>query len=110
MFEHSLYAPEVVAAPEQGDLFYDHEIKSWERSPRLYRIFGLAAVANIFAILVVAQTSLLTMKGCDSPLVSSVCQALDVVEVGTMVFGTQRDYVDVAYDPTRISDSDEVTF
>jgi len=111
MFEHSLYEPEIEAAPlQQGDLFYHYEIKSWELSSRLYRILAISAFANILAILVVAQTSLLTMKGCDSPLVNSVCQALDVVQVGTMVFGTQRDYVDVAYDPTRISEDEDVTF
>ena len=111
MFEHSLYEPEIVAVPQQeGDLFHDYEIRNWEFSPRLYRILAISGVANLLAILVVAQTSLLTMKGCDSPLVNRICQALDVVYVGSMVFGTERDTVEVAYDPTRIDDSEDITF
>jgi hypothetical protein len=60
-------------------------------------------------VIVVAQGSLLTMKGCDSPLVGRVCSVLDTVYVGSMLFGTDREYIDAAYDETRIEDS-EVTF
>ncbi len=112
MFEQSLYDREPVHAAEpsaEGDLFHHYEIKSWDVGPRIYKIFAIAAVANILAILFVAQTPLLTMKGCDSPLVSSVCQALDTVALGAAVFGTEREYVDAAYDEMDIRDAD-VTF
>ncbi len=110
MFEQSLYQqPPVTADSEESDLFENYEIKNWERGSRIYKILGISAIANILALLVVAQTSLLTMKGCESPLVGRVCSVLDTVYVGSMLFGTDREFVDAAYDDTRISDS-EITF
>ncbi|CAN5378373.1 hypothetical protein BH10ACI3_BH10ACI3_18390 [soil metagenome] len=107
MFEQQLYEPETVSTPlAEGDLFHAYEIKPWVLSSRLYKILGISAIGNILAILIVAQTSLLTMKGCDSPLVGSVCQVLDTVYVGTMLLGTNREQVDVAYDRTDLGDMD----
>ena len=110
MFEQSLYEPERVVSPlQEGDLFYDYEIKNWELTPRIYKILGAAAGANLLAILIIGQTSLLTMKGCDSPLVGRVCQVLDTIYVGSKLFGTDRDYVDAVYEKTELGDS-EITF
>lgn len=112
MFEQSLYEYELepVATPlAEGDLFHNYEIKNWEFSPRLYKILGIAAVGNILAILIVAQTSLLTLKGCDSPFVGRVCEVLDTVYVGSLLFGTDRQYVDAAYDKTDLGDAN-ITF
>ncbi len=110
MFEQSLYESEPVATPlQQGDLFHNYEIRNWELSKRIYQILGVSALVNVFALFIFAQTSLLTMKGCDSPLVGRVCQVLDTVYVGTMLFGTEREYVDAAYDKTDLGDS-EITF
>ncbi|HVF47550.1 MAG TPA: hypothetical protein VNA17_08300 [Pyrinomonadaceae bacterium] len=114
MFEQSFYNTEPAPAPgrapsEKGELFRDYEIKNWELSPRIYKILGLAAAANLLAVLIVAQTSLLTMKGCDSPLVGQVCQALDVIYVGSALFGTEREYIDAVYDKTELEDA-EITF
>ncbi len=111
MFEQSFYAQHTVPTPaEESDLFRGYEIKNWQFGPRIYKIIGISAIANLLAFVVVAQTSLLTMKGCDSPLVGRVCSVLDTVYVGSMLFGTDRDYIDAAYDPTRISDDAEITF
>ena len=110
MFEQSLYESEPVATPlQQGDLFHNYEVRNWELSKRIYQILGVSALVNVFALFIFAQTSLLTMKGCDSPLVGRVCQVLDTVYVGTMLFGTEREYVDAAYDKTDLGDS-EITF
>jgi len=110
MFEQSSYVKETVATPLQaGDLFYNYEIKTWNRSPRLYKILGAAALANIAALFIFAQTSILTMKGCDSPFVGNVCKVLDTLYLGTKLFGTEREYVDAAYDKTELGDS-EITF
>ena len=110
MFEQSLYEPEMIAEPTvEGDLFHNYEIRNWDLGPRIYKILGMAGAANLLAILIVAQTSLLTMKGCDSPLVGRVCQVLDTVYVGSMMFGTDREYVDAVYEKTELSDAD-VTF
>ncbi len=110
MFEQSLYEQNTASKPShEGELFRHYEIKNWELSPRLYKILAVSAIANILALLIVAQTSLLTLKGCDSPLVANVCQALDTVYIGALLFGTPRDYVDVAYDKTSLADAD-ITF
>ena len=110
MFEQSLYETEPVATPQSaGDLFHDYEIKTWEFTPRLYKILGVAAFGNVLALLIFAQTSVLTMKGCDSPLVGRVCDVLDTVYVGSLLFGTDREYVDAAYDKTDLGESD-ITF
>ena len=112
MFEQPLYEFQPVAAApsEQGGLFRNYEIKSWVFTPRLMSIVAISAVVNIVAFLVVAQTSLLTMKGCDSPLVGGVCQVLDTVYVGALLFGTDREYVDAAYEKTELGPDDEITY
>lgn len=111
MFEQPLYEFEPAAAPSQDSgLFKDYEIKSWVFTPRLIKIVALSAFVNIVALLVVGQTSLLTLKGCDSPLVGSVCKVLDTVYVGALLFGTDREYVDVAYDKTDLDEDDEITY
>ena len=110
MFEQSVYEKEPIAETQveplkEGDLFSTYEIKSWSLSPRIYKILGASAAVNLLALLVFAQTSVLTMKGCDSPLVGSVCQVLDTVYVGAMLFGTEREFADVAYEKTEIDNA-----
>ena len=111
MFEHSLYEPEPVITPQtEGDLFYGYEVRNWDIGPRIYKILGISAAANLLVFAIIATTPVLTMKGCDSPLVGGVCQVLDTLYVGSQIFGTERDYVDAVYDKTKIGDSEEVTF
>lgn len=111
MFEQSSYEQEPVATPlETGDLFHNYELRTWDLDPRIYKILIISAIGNILAILIVAQTSLLTMKGCDSPLVGRVCEVLDTVYVGSMLFGTDREYVDAEYDKTVLGDDEEIIF
>jgi hypothetical protein len=114
MFEQSSqsYQYQYEPAPEplkEGDPFYHYEIKNWELGPRIYKILGISALVNIVALVVAVQGSLLTMKGCDSPLVGTMCEVLDTVYVGSMLFGTDREYVDVAYEKTDLGDAD-ITF
>ena len=110
MFEQSLYEQQPVATPlAEGDLFHNYEITTWILSPRIYKILGMSALANVFALIVFAQGSLLTMKGCESPLVGRVCEVLDAVYVGSLLFGTDREYVDAVYERTELGDA-EVTF
>jgi len=75
-----------------------------------YQILGASVVVNLVLLSIFGQASFLTAKGCDGPLVGKVCQVLDTVYIGTMLFGTDREYADVAYDPTRLSKDDDVTF
>jgi hypothetical protein len=110
MFEQELYNQETPAAPtQQGDLFHHYEIKTWEFSPRIYKIVGVAVLANLLFFTGVAQTNVMTMRGCESPFVGRVCQVLDMAYVGTVLFGTERDYVDMAYEKTDLGDA-EITF
>jgi hypothetical protein len=95
---------------EDEDFLSHYEIKSWEMSPRLYKILAISAVLKIAVVLVAAQGSLLTRKGCDSPLVGSVCQVLDTVVVGSILFGKQREYVDAVYDRTELDPVADITF
>jgi hypothetical protein len=110
MFEQSYTNATPVEPMHEGDFLYNYEVRSWPLSRRIYQILAASAVINILFIAILAQTPILTAKGCDSPLVGSVCQVLDVVYIGSMLFGTEREYADVAYDPTRLEPDDEVTF
>lgn len=110
MFEQSIYQQEPASEPvvptQDVDLFHNYELKGWDLAPRLYKIVAMSAVANLLAVLIFAQTSILTAKGCDSPLVGSVCQVLDTVYIGALLFGTKREYVDADYTKTNLKDAD----
>jgi hypothetical protein len=110
MFEQSYVNTAPAEKPHEGDFLYNYEIESWPLSKRIYQILAASAAINLLFIGLLAQTTVLTAKGCDSPLVGRVCQVLDTVYIGTMLFGTEREYADVAYDPTRLEPDDDVTF
>jgi len=110
MFEQELYNHEVSAVRlEPGDPFYNYEIKNWDFSPRLYKILAASAIFNLLALFFIVQSDLLTRRGCDSPFVGRVCQVLDTVYVGSLIFGTDREYIDAPYEKTDLGDA-EVTF
>ena len=111
MFEQSLYEVNEPAPPQQeGDFLHGYEVRTWDWSPRFLKLAGAVAVVNILLLVGVAQTSLLTTKGCDSPLVGRVCQVIDTVYVGSILLaGSERDYVDAAYERTELDDAD-ITF
>lgn len=94
---------------QEKELFGGYEIKNWELSPRIYKIIAASAVFNLLAVMVFAQTNMLTRKGCDSPLVSSVCQVLDMVYVGSTLLGTNGDFVNKDYEKTELEDA-EITY
>ncbi|MBA2620787.1 MAG: hypothetical protein H0U87_06275, partial [Acidobacteria bacterium] len=64
---------------QEKQLFGGYEIKNWILTPRIYKIIAASAALNLFAVFVMAQGSLLTRKGCESPFVSSICRVLDTV-------------------------------
>lgn len=109
MFEQELYNAEPVEKSQEGDLFHNYEIRNWDIGPRIYKILAISAVFNLVALGFVAQSDLLTRKGCDSPWVGRVCQVLDMAYVGSMLFGTERDYIDAEYERIELGDS-EITF
>lgn len=95
--------------PTEKDFLQNYELRGWELSPRIYKILGVSALANLIFFGVAAQTSLLTMKGCESPFVGRVCQVLDTVYVGAVLFGTDREFVDAAYERIDLGEAD-ITF
>jgi hypothetical protein len=107
MFEQKLQDQEITSqdAP-QVQLFKDYEIKSWNVSTRIYQILGASIFLNLIAILVMGQSNLLTRKGCDSPLVGSVCQVLDMVYMGSDVLGANTQYIDGEFVHTDLGDAD----
>lgn len=95
---------------QEKEIFRGYELKSWNFSPRIYKILAFSAIFNIAALALFAQSNLLTAKGCDSPFVSTVCQVLDTIYVGNKLFGTDGDYVVKEYNRTEIGEDDEITF
>ena len=78
---------------QDKELFQDYEIRNWNYSPRLYKILAGAAVFNLLAVFVMGQTDVLTTRGCDSPMVSRVCQVIDTIYVGSMLVGSDSEFV-----------------
>ena len=110
MFEQESYKQEIAEVqtnPE--DLFHNYEIRNWNFTPRLYKILAGSAVFNILALLVIGSSGMLTTRGCESPFVGRVCQVLDTVYVGALLFGTESEYADVDYAKTELENAD-VTF
>lgn len=99
----------MVIQEQEKEIFGGYEIKNWDLSPRIYKILAASAVFNLLAVMVFAQTNMLTRKGCDSPLVSSVCQVLDMVYVGSTMLGTSGDFVNKDYEKTELEDV-EITY
>lgn len=111
MFEHEIHNQ---GTPSQNSpeppLFKNYEMRSWNFSTRIYQIFAVSLVLNVVAILVLGQTNLLTVKGCDSPLIGGVCDVLDTVYVGSKLFGTDTEYIDADYTKTELGPDDEITY
>ena len=93
----------------EKDLFQGYEIKNWNFTPRIYKILAAASIFNLLALFVVGQANLLTTRGCDSPMVSRVCQVLDTIYVGSVLLGADRGYVDKDYIKTDLGDA-EITY
>ena len=94
---------------QQHELFQSYEIKNWSFSPRLYKIFGAAAVLNIFTLFVMAQANIFTTRGCDSPLVGNFCQVLDTIYLGSTLLNSSGDFESREYVKRELKDA-EITF
>lgn len=95
--------------PEEP-LFGNYEMRSWKFSTRIYQIFAVSLLFNVIAILGLGQSNLLTVKGCDSPLIGGVCDVLDTVYVGGKLFGTDSQSIDADYTKTELGPDDEITY
>jgi len=104
-------APVNSATPMQAEdeeLFGKYEIKSWDFTPRIYKIFAFSAIFNILFLVAVAQTDVLRTKACDSPLVGGFCQVLDTLYVGGKILGTDSEFVDKPFERTELENSEIV--
>lgn len=107
MFEQSIYEVNEPAPPaETGDFLYHYEVRTWDWTPRFYKIVGVVAIVNLLLLVGIAQTSLLTTKACDSPFVGRVCSVLDAVAVASTLFGSDREFVDKQYERTELGNGD----
>ena len=100
-------AAQTVSSDDE-ELFGRYEIKNWDFTPRIYKIFAASAILNILFLLTVAQTNLLRTKACDSPLVAGFCQVLDTVYLGSKILGTDDEFVSKPYEKTELGDADIV--
>ncbi|HEX8370954.1 MAG TPA: hypothetical protein VF604_20580 [Pyrinomonadaceae bacterium] len=91
---------------EEKELFQDYELKSWELSPRIYKILGIAAALHLFGFIVIGQVDLLGTKACDSPYVGKVCQVLDAAYVSSVLLGTETEFSSRDYNKTEIEEAD----
>lgn len=93
---------------QDNDFLEGYEIKNWEYTPRLYKIWAAAAVINLLSIIAIGQTNMLTQAACKSPFVNRVCSVLDAVYVSGKILTTNAGYVVKEYEETKIRDSDVV--
>ncbi len=109
MFEQESQRSAPVVRTQEGDLFHNYEIRHWHHGRHSYKVLIASTIITFSTLLLIAQTDLLTRSGCDSPWVGSVCQVLDMTYVGTVLYGTESEYVDQAYEEINLDDS-EITF
>lgn len=107
----SLNVQDVPRAEEKEEpfIFNGYEIKSWQFNPRIYKILTGSTIFCVLALVAVAQSNVLNTRACDSPLVSKVCQVLDTVYVGSVLLGTDSEWVNEPYERTDLGDA-EITY
>lgn len=94
---------------QEQDIFKNYELKTWEFSPRLYKILAASAIVNIFLFFGLAQANFLTAKSCDTFVMSGVCSVLDAIYVGSSIMDTDTGFVNEDYVKTELEDAD-ITF
>lgn len=91
---------------EEKELFEEYEMRGWELTPRIYKILGIATIANILLLYTFGQINFFTTRGCDTPYVGMVCQVLDSAYVASVFMGKGFESERIDYDPTEIADAD----
>lgn len=94
---------------QEQEIFKQYELKSWELSPRIYKILAASAVLNVLFIFGMAQGNILTAKSCDTPIMDSVCSVVDALYVGSTILDTNTGFVNEDYVKTELEDAD-ITF
>ncbi|MEK7724127.1 MAG: hypothetical protein AAB336_07265, partial [Acidobacteriota bacterium] len=94
---------------EEKELFEEYEMRSWEFSPRIYKILGIATITNLLFLAAFGQFNLLTTRGCDTPYAGIVCQVLDSAYVASTFLGDGKEWERRPFTETEISDA-EITY
>lgn len=93
---------------QEHEFLENYEIGKWEFSPRVYKILAFSVAVNLLTIFVLGKTNLIQSKACDSPYVGKICQAFDMIYVGSKIFSGDTGYVVKDYNKTTIDDADVV--
>ncbi len=93
---------------QENEFLQDYEIGKWQFSPRIYKILAFSVTINLLTIFVLGKTNLLQSRACDSAYVGKICQAFDMIYVGSKIFSGDTGYVVKDYNKTRIDDADVV--
>lgn len=93
------------------ELFRDYEIKGWDFSDRLYKVFIVSLIIHALFFSALSQVDLFDTKACDSPYINEICQVLETAYVaGSVIFGTDTEFSSREYAKTEIPEDYEVTF
>lgn len=91
---------------EEKELFEDYEIKSWEFTPRLFKMFGAGTLLAISTVFVFGQFNLVQTKACDNAIVGTFCQVLDAAYVATTFSQEDGEWASWDAPKTKIEDAD----
>lgn len=92
---------------QENDLFRHFEVNNGSFAiPSFSKILAISVGINFLAFAILAQTNLITKKGCESPLVGQVCEVLDMVYVGSKILGNDSEWVSKDYEKTEIENAE----
>ncbi|HRH43292.1 MAG TPA: hypothetical protein PKY82_16790 [Pyrinomonadaceae bacterium] len=94
---------------EEKELFENYEHNVWEFTPNFYKIIGLAVVLNFLGLFAIGQFNIFSTRGCDTPYVGIVCQAMDSAYIASVFYGKGFEADSIDYKKTEISDDEVVT-
>jgi hypothetical protein len=94
---------------EEKELFEDYEIKNWEFSPRLFKVFGAGTLVAFLTVFAFGQFNLMQSKACDNAVVGTFCQVLDAAYIATTFAQEDGEWASRDYNKETIQDAD-VTF
>lgn len=91
---------------EEKELFEDYEIKSWEFTPRLFKMFGAGTLVAFATVFVFGQFNLAQTKACDNAIVGTFCQVLDAAYVAATFSQEDGEWTSKDYEKETIADAD----
>lgn len=93
---------------QDKDFLQGYEVRNLYYSPRMYKIFAIAAIVNFIGLFVIGQTNMLARSACESPFVNRICTVLDTVYFSSKLLTTDTGYVVEEYAESKIRESDVV--